>query len=61
VPAFHNSTLLQRHNAGQFDEAAHEFQRWVHSAGAIDARLMERRGIEQHWYLNGPTGPTATV
>ena len=50
LPAFEASTLLRRHNNGDFASAALEFPRWKHSAGLVDKRLVNRRKVESELY-----------
>jgi GH24 family phage-related lysozyme (muramidase)/uncharacterized protein YcbK (DUF882 family) len=52
VGAFRSSTLLKRHNAGSFGEAADEFLRWVFADGERLAGLERRRKAERALYLS---------
>jgi lysozyme len=45
--AFANSTLLQKLNARQYDEAAQEFPRWNKAGGEVLRGLIKRRAAEQ--------------
>jgi len=45
--AFANSTLLQKLNARQYDEAAQEFPRWNKAGGKVLQGLVKRRAAEQ--------------
>ena len=45
--AFRNSTLVKKLNAGDYDGAAAEFQRWNKQAGKELAGLTRRRGAER--------------
>ncbi len=49
--ALKSSTLLRLHNEGKTNEAANEFQKWVHSNGKILKGLVERRQKERELYL----------
>ena len=40
------STLRTRINAGEWDEAAHELQRWVRGGGRVLPGLVRRRSAE---------------
>lgn len=48
--AFLGSTLLRRHMAGRFDEAAKEFGRWVYNDGKVMQGLVNRRADERERY-----------
>ncbi|MGB7191000.1 MAG: lysozyme [Acidobacteriaceae bacterium] len=43
---FRNSTLLREINAGQFPEAAAQFNLWDHCGGVVNAGLLRRRRAE---------------
>lgn len=43
---FADSTLLRLHNAGDYEGAANEFQRWDHQGGQVLAGLLKRRLAE---------------
>ena len=43
---FRSSTLLRKLNAGDFDGAAAEFDKWDHAAGQVLAGLLRRRQAE---------------
>ena len=47
------STLLKKHNAGNYPAAAAEFSRWIYADGRICAGLIKRRAAEAHLYLSG--------
>jgi GH24 family phage-related lysozyme (muramidase) len=48
---FRSSTLLKKHNAGDFAGAADEFLRWVYAGGKVMAGLERRRKAERALYL----------
>jgi lysozyme len=48
-----NSTLLKKHNAGNYAGAATEFSRWVYAGGRLCEGLVKRRAAETHLYLDG--------
>lgn len=50
--AFRDSTLLRKHNAGDFAGAANEFLRWVYAGGQILPGLERRRDAERALYLS---------
>lgn len=52
VGAFRNSTLLKRHNARRFPEAADEFLRWIYGNGQVLPGLERRRKAERALYLS---------
>ncbi len=59
------STLLKRHNAGDFSGAADEFRRWIQSEGKVNETLKSRRETERALYLEGqhatpPAPPVVT-
>lgn len=47
------STLLKLHNAGEYNAAAREFQRWNHAGGRVLAGLTRRREAEAKVYDGG--------
>ena len=47
IGAFSGSTMLRLLNAGQFDDAANEFQKWSHASGKVVAGLLRRRIAEE--------------
>jgi GH24 family phage-related lysozyme (muramidase) len=49
--AYRNSTLLKKHNAGDFAGAANEFPRWVYADGQVLPGLVRRREAERALYL----------
>ena len=51
--ALKSSTLLKRHLAGRYSEAADEFLKWNHAGGIELAGLTKRRKGERQVYLNG--------
>lgn len=53
--AFAKSTLLKYVNAGQFDEAAGQFEKWCRAGGKFVPGLLERRKREKALFLT-PTG-----
>ena len=52
--ALKKSTLLRKHNAGDFIGAANEFKRWNKSGGKVVAGLTRRRSAESALYLTPP-------
>lgn len=52
LTAYRNSTLLKKHNAGDFAGAADEFLRWVWADGQILPGLERRRRAERALYLS---------
>ncbi|MDB9525987.1 lysozyme [Oscillatoria sp. CS-180] len=50
--AYRDSTLLRKHNAGDFAGAANEFLRWVFAGGQRLAGLERRRDAERALYLS---------
>ena len=50
--AFRDSTLLKKHNAGDFPGAADEFLRWVYAGGQKLPGLERRRQAERALYLS---------
>ncbi len=50
--AFRDSTLLRKHNAGDFAGAADEFLRWVYAGGQYLPGLERRRNAERALYLS---------
>jgi lysozyme len=51
--ALAGSTLLQKHNHGDFAGAAAEFGKWVFCRGTVLPGLVRRRAAEAHLYLEG--------
>lgn len=49
---FLRSTLLRKHQAGNYTGAAQEFQRWVFGGGRVLPGLVKRRAAEAHMYLS---------
>lgn len=52
--AFRGSTLLRRHNAGDFQGARAEFARWNRAGGRVMAGLSRRRAAEAELYGRRP-------
>ena len=50
IGAFKASTLLRRHNAGEFDAADAQFAVWNKQAGKVLAGLTRRRAAEAAMY-----------
>lgn len=50
--AYEDSTLLRKHNAGDFAGAANEFLRWVNAGGQFLPGLLRRRRAERALYLS---------
>lgn len=50
--AFRDSTLLRKHNVGDFAGAAEEFRRWVYGDGQVLPGLVRRREAERALYLS---------
>lgn len=44
---FNHSTLLRLVNAGDFEHAANEFEKWSHAGGKVVAGLLRRRLAEK--------------
>jgi len=51
IPAFERSQLLKYINEGDFDNAADEFDRWIHVNGDVDSNLKQRRKVEKRIFL----------
>jgi lysozyme len=51
--AIARATLTRLHKAGQFDQAAAQFGKWVHAGGKRLAGLVRRREAEAALYRNG--------
>lgn len=49
--AFQNSTLLKLLNAGDYNNAAQEFGKWIYSKGAVVGSLTTRRALEKSLFL----------
>jgi lysozyme len=47
---FATSTLLQKLNAGDYDGAADEFEKWSHAGGKLVAGLLRRRREEREQF-----------
>jgi lysozyme len=47
-----NSTLRQKHNRGEIEDAANEFKKWNLSAGKVLPGLVTRRNDERAMYLS---------
>ena len=50
---FRDSTVLRRHNTGEFYAAANAFALWNKAAGRVMAGLTRRREAERALYLTG--------
>ena len=50
---FNNSTLLKKLNAGDFEGASHEFEKWDMAAGKHMAGLLRRRHAEAQEFISG--------
>lgn len=55
--ALNNSTLLKDLNAGDYQAAAAEFEKWDHAGGKVVAGLLRRRQAEETEF-NTPDGGT---
>ena len=53
--ALNNSTLLKDLNAGDYDAAAGEFEKWDHAGGQVVAGLLRRRQAEEAEFNDGGT------
>ena len=51
---FGSSTLLRKINEAHFDDAAHEFGRWVYAGGKIMPGLVVRREAERVLFTSHP-------
>lgn len=51
--ALRDSTLRKHHNAGNYDAASREFQRWNKAGGQVLAGLTRRRAGEAAVYATG--------
>lgn len=51
--AFRSSSLRQKLNRGEFEDAANEFPRWVYAGGRILKGLKRRREEEKKLFLEG--------
>lgn len=65
--AFQASTLRQKLNRGEYNDAADQFQRWVYGVGRILPGLVRRRHVERALFLmkevansNRPPAPLST-
>lgn len=50
VGALKGSTLLKKHNAGDYEGAAEQFVRWIHAGGKKLPGLVARRADERKLY-----------
>lgn len=50
-PQVSTSTLMKKHNSGDFAGAADEFLRWVNPGSSVEAGLKRRRNAERALYL----------
>jgi GH24 family phage-related lysozyme (muramidase) len=57
LQAYRDSTLLRKHNAGDFPGAADEFLRWVYAGGEVLPGLQRRRQAERALYLSQDYSP----
>lgn len=55
VDNFRRSTLLRKLNAGDYQGAANEFDRWVFAGGIKFKGLLRRRAAEKELFLNDCT------
>jgi lysozyme len=55
--ALHDSTLLRRVLADDWDAAAAECRKWNHAGGVVLAGLTKRRAIEAGWLATGTYEP----
>jgi len=53
---FEHSTLHALLNAGKYDEAADEFDKWDHAGGKVVAGLLRRRDAERAEFQEGSHG-----
>ena len=51
LAAFKGSTLLKKHNAGDYAGAADQFRRWNKAGGRVLAGLTKRREAERQLYI----------
>src|SRR5512139_3083606 len=51
--ALASSTLLRELNAGNVQEAADQFTRWVHASGQVLPGLVARRNSERNLFMQG--------
>lgn len=51
--AFKSSTMLKDLNAGDFADAANEFDKWDHAGGKVVAGLLRRRQAEEALFEEG--------
>jgi GH24 family phage-related lysozyme (muramidase) len=49
---FQSSTLLEKIDAGKFEEAAEEFQKWNKAGGKVLPGLVKRREAEKELFLS---------
>jgi hypothetical protein len=59
--AFEESTLLRKLNAGDYEGAAREFDRWVKGDGKVLPGLVRRRDAEEALFRTGGTGTGTQV
>lgn len=50
---FANSTLRIKINRGDFNDAEHEFGRWVYAGGQVQPGLVVRREAERELFIRG--------
>ena len=53
-----NSTLLKKVNAGDFEGASHEFEKWDMAGGKHMAGLLRRRQAEELMFMKGISNAT---
>jgi len=59
IHALGDSTLLRLVNAGEYANAAAQFQKWVHAAGHVLPGLVKRRDAEREVFLSGFDAPSS--
>jgi lysozyme len=52
--SLNGSTLLKKLNAGDFQGAAQEFEKWSHAGGQVVAGLLRRRQAEEAEFIGVP-------
>lgn len=53
ITALKGSTLLRKHNRGDYEGASQEFTKWNKAGGRVLAGLVRRRAAEKELYLEG--------
>lgn len=56
-----DSTLLRLLNAGDYDSAAGQFEKWVRAGGRVVPGLVRRREAERELFLCSSTSPPASA